>query len=229
MMARYRPHQSPADGGDTDISDASVARAPRQEAIVACFTAGTVIATPRGEVAVEKLQVGDRVMTRDNGIQTITWAGNKRVNNNAMRRSPELRPILINAGALGNGLPETDLRVSPTHRVLITSDLAQEHFGESEVLVAAKHMLAMDGVEIANVAYETYYHFMCTNHEVVLSNGAWTESFQPGDYSLQGVDDDQRRELLTLFPELATEKGLNAYTSARRVLRRNEASLLLAG
>lgn len=197
------------------------------ENVIPCFTSGTMIATPRGEVKVEDLKTGDRVMTRDNGIQTITWAGEKRINNIAMKRSPELRPILIKQGALGSGLPEADMRVSPTHRVLIVSENAQLYFGEAEVLVAAKHMLAMEGVEIANVAYETYYHFMCEKHELVLSNGAWTESFQPGDYSLKGLDGDQRKELFALFPELETKEGIDAFSSARRALRGNEARLLL--
>ncbi|HSF92831.1 MAG TPA: Hint domain-containing protein, partial [Paracoccaceae bacterium] len=49
------------------------------ERVVACFTPGTGIATPKGEVAVERLKKGDRVLTRDNGIQTIRWIGQKKL------------------------------------------------------------------------------------------------------------------------------------------------------
>ena len=65
----------------------------------------------------------------------------------------------------------------------------------------------------------TYIHFMFDQHQVVLSNGAWSESFQPGDHSLRGVGNAQRNELFELFPELRSEEGLAAYTSARRTLR----------
>ena len=40
-----------------------------------CFTPGTLIATPKGEVPVEDLREGDKVITRDNGIQEIRWTG----------------------------------------------------------------------------------------------------------------------------------------------------------
>jgi hypothetical protein len=61
----------------------------------------------------------------------------------------------------------------------------------------------------------------------VLSNGAWTESFQPGDYTLGGMGNAQRSEILELFPELKTAEGLADYTAARRTLKRHEARLLV--
>jgi len=72
----------------------------------------------------------------------------------------------------------------------------------------------------------TYIHFMFDQHEVVLSNGAWTESFQPGDHSLKGIGNSQRQEIFELFPELETDSGRQDYTSARRTLRKHEAELL---
>ena len=47
------------------------------EQIIPCFTPGTLIATPQGERKVEDLQAGDRVITRDNGIQEIRWIGTR--------------------------------------------------------------------------------------------------------------------------------------------------------
>ena len=43
--------------------------------VIPCFAPGTLIATPKGEVPVENLRAGDRVITRDNGIQEIRWTG----------------------------------------------------------------------------------------------------------------------------------------------------------
>ncbi len=197
------------------------------ENVIPCFTPGTKIATPRGEKAAETLKIGDRVLTRDNGIQHITWAGHKVMSDGDLQLSPTLRPVLIRAGALGNGLPERNMLVSPNHRVLIVSEMAQLYFEESEVLIAAKHMTKMKGVATVKVPQITYVHFMCQNHEIVLSDGAWTETFQPGDYSLKGVDHEQRKELFELFPELATKEGLKQYRSARKSLKRHETSLLL--
>ena len=194
--------------------------------VVPCFTPGTAIATPKGEVPVETLKPGDRILTRDNGIQTISWVGTKRLDFAELKAAPQLRPIRIKAGAMGNNMPERDILVSPSHRMLIASHQAELYFGQSEILVAAQHMLAMDGVGVANQPYVTYIHIMCQNHEIVLSDGAWSESFQPADFTLKGFDTDQREELFTLFPELETPDGIAAYGAARRTLNRRESKLL---
>jgi hypothetical protein len=194
---------------------------------VPCFTPGTQIATPGGERAVEDLKAGDPVITRDNGIQEIRWVGRKDMTGTQLVKNPHLKPILIKAGALGNGLPERDMVVSPNHRVLVASDLTQLYFEEREVLAAAKHLVGSDGVHELDVMQTSYIHFMFDRHEVVLSNGCWTESFQPGDYSLKGIGNSQRNEIFELFPELATKPGLEGYQAARRALKKHEARLLV--
>jgi len=197
------------------------------EEIIPCFTPGTRIATPKGEVLVESLEVGDRVITRDNGIQEIRWVGQKTLASADLARGEHLRPIQIRQGALGNGLPERDMMVSPNHRVLVANDKTALYFEESEVLVAAKHLTGLDGVDVVDIAGVTYIHFMFDQHEVVLSDGAWTESFQPGDQSLKGIGNAQRNEIFELFPELQTREGLEEYQAARRSLKKHEALLLV--
>lgn len=196
------------------------------ENVIPCFTPGTMIATPRGERAVETLREGDRILTRDNGIQEIRWIGQKRMTGRDLARTPHLRPVLIRAGALGNGLPERDMMVSPNHRVLMASDRAELYFAEREVLSAAKDLVGMAGIHRLDVIATTYVHFMFDRHEVVLSDGAWTESFQPGDWSLRGLDAAQRDEILELFPELRSRAGLAGYQAARRSLRTFETRLI---
>jgi Hint domain len=71
-----------------------------------------------------------------------------------------------------------------------------------------------------------YIHIMCDQHEVIMSDGIWTESFQPGDQTLAGMDAAQRYELELLFAELAP--GGAGFAAVRRTLRRHEADLLLA-
>ena len=68
---------------------------------------------------------------------------------------------------------------------------------------------------------------MFDQHEVILSDGTWTESFQPGSQTLAGIGDAQREEILELFPELATQEGVENYASARRSLKKHEAKLIL--
>lgn len=196
------------------------------ENVVPCFTPGTAIATARGERLVQDLRVGDRIITRDNGIQEIRWIGAKPLSAQDMARNPHLRPVLIKRGALGDNLPERDMMVSPNHRMLVNNEKTALYFEENEVLAAAKHMTGAEGVEEATASTTTYIHFMFDQHEVVLSNGCWSESFQPGDYSLQGLGNAQRAEILELFPELGTKKGLEGYHAARRSLKRHETMLV---
>lgn len=196
------------------------------EAIVPCFTPGTSIATPAGERLVEDLRVGDRIITRDNGLQEIRWIGRKTLDWKVLNANPHLKPVLIRQGSLGHGLPERDLMVSPNHRVLVANDRTSLYFEEHEVLVSAKHLLDSRDVRIVDSLGTTYLHFMFDRHEVVLANGVWTESFQPGDWSLKGLGNSQRSELYELFPELRTKPGRDGYGAARRTLRRHEAVLL---
>ena len=197
------------------------------EHIVPCFTPGTLIATMRGEKRVEELEVGDRVITRDNGAQEIRWIGVKAMTGAELAANPHLQPILIRQGALGKGLPERDMLVSPNHRVLVNNSDVDLYFNQSEVLVPAKHLVE-SGVGIQTVCDTgtSYIHILFDNHEVVLSDGAWTESFQPGDLTLGGIASEQREEIFALFPELEKPEGREEYSAARQSLKKHEARLL---
>ena len=196
-------------------------RVSQVEETLPCFTPGTVIATLRGEVSVEELRVGDRVITRDNGLQEICWTGAKQIDGR------KLQPVMIHKGALGNGFPARDMMVSPNHRVLYHGARAGMYFGDHEVLAAAKDLIdVVPGVQRVTAARATYIHFMFAQHEVVLSNGAWTESFQPNERTLHGIEAEQRAEIFALFPELAETTGREAYGAARQTLNSDEARLL---
>lgn len=216
------------EAGTVFFNDGTTMTFSEIENVIPCFTPNTMIATPRGERRVQDLQVGDRVITRDNGIQQIAWVGHKPMSGTQLVQNPHLQPVLIKRGALGHGLPERDMMVSPNHRMLVSNDKTQLYFEESEVLAAAKHMVGAKGIHAVDVMQTTYIHFMFERHEVVLSNGAWTESFQPGDYSLKGLGNSQRSEIYELFPELATKEGLAAFQAARKSLKKHEAKLLLS-
>ena len=171
---------------------------------VPCFARGTLIRTPRGDVAIEDLAVGDLVDTCDRGAQAIRWIGSRFLDGNALAEMPHLRPIRIRRGALGSGLPTADLLVSPQHRVLVRSRIAQKMFGTDEVLVAAKQLCQIDGIDIdQDVAHVEYFHMLFDAHEVVVSNGAETESLFTGEEALKSVGPAARDEIFALFPELA--------------------------
>ena len=69
------------------------------EQIIMCFTPGTMIATDKGEVAVESLKPGMRVFTRDNGLQKLRWAGRR--DPRRAGRAPRVQPCVDPSGRFG--------------------------------------------------------------------------------------------------------------------------------
>lgn len=86
-------------------------------------------------------------------------------------------------------------------------------FGEAEVSVAATHLTQLDTVEAVKRREVIYIHLLLDQHDIILANGAWTESFQPADRSLTSMAEDHRAEIEALFPELALRD--TAYPAAR--------------
>ncbi len=179
-----------------------------------CFCKGTMILTPHGERPVESLSVGDSVVTQDNGVQQIRWIGSKSLAVPELAANRNLLPVVIRQGALGDNAPAQDLMVSQQHRILVRSRVARNMFGAEEILVAAKHLTGLAGVELLEEPGEvTYFHLLFDAHEVVQSNGLMTESLFIGKQALSDVGPALRDEILALFPELAEEQ--ESFTPAR--------------
>jgi len=198
-------------GGLTDSAFVTINSVP-------CFVAGTLIATPEGEVAVECLRPGDLVLTHDHGPQPLRWIGKRRV-----AATGSHAPIRIAPNTFG---AHRELLVSPLHRVLIRDALAELLFGEGEVLVAAKDLVndltvrPMEGGEV------DYVHILFDSHEVVFSEGLATESFLPGPQITRSFEREILAEIVSIFPELDPDTGAGYSAAARRTLRAYEARLL---
>ncbi|MDQ1901347.1 Hint domain-containing protein [Paracoccus sp. WLY502] len=170
---------------------------------VICFAADVLIDTVHGPVAAGDLRIGNMVLTRDHGPQPVRWIGKRRLDAADLDAAPHLRPVRIARGALGADLPRADLVVSPQHRVLVRSRIAQKMFGAEEVLVAAKQLCQIDGIDLAqDLDGVTYVHFLFDDHQIVVSNGAETESLHPGAEAMKSVGPAAREEIFAIFPEL---------------------------
>jgi hypothetical protein len=138
--------------------------------------------------------------TLDNGRQQIRWIGSRKLNLAELILKPHLRPIRISAGALGPGLPDRDLLVSPQHRILVRSKIALRMFNSSEVFVAAKHLMGVDGIDIAHdLNSVNYYHVMCDQHEVVEAEGALAETLYTGPEALKAMSSEAKQEIDDVF------------------------------
>ncbi len=177
-----------------------------------CFAKGTMIDTPEGERPIETLGPGDLVLT-DEGPQPVLWISASLHSAYALGTRPSLIPVRIAPGALGAGCPEKPLVVSQQHRVLVRSRIAERMFAAAEVLVAAKHLLELEGITLADDLPEvTYFHMMFETHRIVRSNGAETESFFPGPMALKTLSPKALTSLYRAFPELEQD---TAYPPAR--------------
>lgn len=163
------------------------------------FAAGTLIDTPDGPRTAGSLTAGEVVTTLSNGSRPLLWVGRRRVSVIEMLAYPGLRPVVIAPGALGN---VRDLVVSPAQRLLIDDWRAEVYFGEDRVLVpacalvdppAARSELPAEGVD--------YVVLLCDRHEILLADGALSESFHPGEDGLAALAPAERAALAEAVPE----------------------------
>lgn len=186
-----------------------------------CFTLGTAIATPQGDVLIDDLRVGDLITTMDNGPQPICWIGKNHLDKHALLAKPLLRPILIRKEILG---ARRDLLVSPQHGMLLGRDN----------LVRAKHLVSApkSHVRIARGKESvTYVHLMFEAHQIIFAEGVPSESFFPGPIAQRMIDPVALNELQALFPDAITpeatrETVLRSYgNTVRTFLPRNSVIL----
>ncbi|MEL7092028.1 MAG: Hint domain-containing protein [Pseudomonadota bacterium] len=165
-------------------------------ASIVCFTRHTMVQTPDGPVSIARLRIGDLVDTLDQGPRPVAWIGGQ------FHALPGVHaPIRIPPGALGAGQPARPLLVSPQHRILLRNKVAARMFGASEVLVAAKALLALAGVRQMPPDHSvTYWHLAFDAHEVIRANGAWAEALYPGPMACHALPEAALEELRVLMP-----------------------------
>lgn len=208
-------YQAMDEEGNTDTGVVSV-----NTAGPACFVAGTLIVTQTGMVKVEDLEPGHKILTRDNGFQALVWSGSstrRAIGNDA--------PIRFSQNALGN---HDTVEFSPNHRVLFKSSQAALLFGESEVLVKARDMVNGTTITVREDNMPvTYVHLLFDRHEIVRANGLDSESYHPGQETLDSFDADTRDEILRLMPTSDALMGYGFGPAARVSLRKYEARALM--
>jgi len=170
----------------------------RYAATFACYTNGTLIRTPTGDVRIEELRVGDLVCTDGGDAQPIRWISGRYV-----IAQGKNAPVLIPAGAMGAGLPERDLRVSRQHRMLVRSRIAERMFGTHEVLIPAVKLAGLGGIRLDSTpTLLRYVHLMLDSHDIIIANGVPSESLYFGEQAVGKLPDSNCHEILDVFAEL---------------------------
>ena len=152
-----------------------------------CYCRGTLILTDRGERRVEELQIGDKLVTLAGAQRPIKWIGRRGYAGRYILGRQNILPVCIKVGALGDGVPRRDLWISPHHAMFIDG-----------VLIEARDLVNdLSIVQSTGVDEVEYFHLELDTHDVILAEGAASETF---------IDDDCRmmfhnaREYAQLYP-----------------------------
>ena len=202
--------------GDTRLLYSELASVP-------CFCQGTTLMTATGEQPVDWICSGDRVLTKDHGFQSVLWANRTVISARKLQSTANLRPIKIAARSIDKDTPAKDLLLSPEHRILLKSPQIELLFGCGEVFAPIKSV-ANDG-DVARTLPDhdiSYYHIMFAQHEIVLADGLWIESFFPDKMALAALPAKKQAQIRGLLGAQT-----DTIQTARFCLKPRETALLL--
>ncbi len=164
----FLPHSGEVEPGDIPASPVSV-MASTMPAVANCFLEGTQISTVVGDLPIEDLATGDRILSNQGGSVRVKWVGRQAV---STRFGPaeRLMPVRVRAGALGSGLPTRDLTLTADHALLIDGLLINAG--------ALVNGTTIDYVPLSELGDSyTVYHIETENHDVILAEGAPAETY----------------------------------------------------
>lgn len=190
-------------GIDTDSAREKLAQ-------VACvsFARGTHITMATGEQRkIEDLSVGDRVLTRDDGIQQIRWVGRSTV-----RGQGPFAPILIRKGAMHN---ENDLIMSPDHRLFIYQRSDKLGAGRSELLIKARHLVNGETIVKSEGGFVDYFQLLFDQHQIIYAEGIAAESLLVDNRTRAALPDDLAHDLTEALKEHAISGHLDLEVQER--------------
>jgi len=157
-----------------------------------CYCRGTLILTDRGEIPVEDLCIGDLLVTISGEAKEVRWIGQRSYSGRFAAGNREVLPVRFTAGALGDDVPKRDLWVSPLHAMFIDGVLIP-----ALALVNGSSIIQAEAIDLVE-----YFHLELAVHDVILAEGAASETF---------VDDDSRGMFLNaaeyhaLYPDAQRE------------------------
>ncbi|MGR3758812.1 Hint domain-containing protein [Roseobacteraceae bacterium NS-SX3] len=183
----------------------------------AAFLRGTRITMATGEQRpIEDLCPGDRILTRDAGVQELRWTGQT-----TLRAVGELAPVLIRAGALNNA---RDLVVSPNHRLMVYQRRDEIGAGCPEILVRARDLVNGHSVQVLDGGFADYVQILFDRHHIIYAEGIAAESLFLDPVTRPALPEDA---LARLAAPPAHARGAHGVDVSRSLLDRPDAVTVL--
>ena len=151
------------------------------ESTMPCYCRGTLIRTDCGEKRVEELAIGDVVVTASGPLRPIKWIGRRSYTGRFVMGRKDILPVCIKAGALADDVPRRDLWISPHHAMYFAEKYPAEG-DDGGLLIEAKDLInSVSIVQAESVEQVEYFHVELETHDVIIAEGALSETF---------IDDD---------------------------------------
>jgi hypothetical protein len=189
-----------------------------------CFLRGTKVLTSTGEAFVEDLRIGDLVETMRGHPLPIKWIGRQCFKKASEHWHKSVLPVRISRSALDDGVPHTDLYVSPNHRLYLDSVLIAAHLLINGRSIVQAMPDGRDRIE--------YFHLELEQHEVIFAQGAAAETFQLMNGREHFSNFIEYERLYGVDPRVATPSyvpnaGYNGRRSEfKRILRRAASTIV---
>ena len=123
---------------------------------------GAMLLTLDGEMPVEFLSVGDKIITRDTGVSKVM---------HIQRSTRRVNVVALAAGSLGHTRPERDAHLAGDQMILIRDWRARALFNSERVLVAARALVDGEFVTDLGLIETTLYQIFCNSPHILYADG----------------------------------------------------------
>ena len=136
-----------------------------------CFLEGTMIASPKGLIAVEHIQEGDQIITYLDGKEKpspVIWVGHRTIKvKTTLNDENAGYPVRIIKNAITDGVPFKDMLITAEHCMFF-----KNHFIPVRMLINGSTIFYDHSIK-----EYTYYHIETEEHAIIKADGALTESY----------------------------------------------------
>jgi hypothetical protein len=153
-----KPNTAGRVGGETSQTGRYAPYASRDTGLLQ----GTTLLTLEGEMPVEFIGVGDKLITRDSGIARVE---------HIQRTKRMVHTVAVAAGSLGHKRPERDAILAGDQMCLIRDWRAQALFSADRALVAARTLVDGEFIRDLGMQEHTLIQIFCDGPHILYAEG----------------------------------------------------------